>query len=491
MAYSGIGLNAAVQAFPAGYEFGRSLFGQDSASLAQAYKEKAMGVEMALRQRQMEDEAAYRAGQLRNAEAATQVERDRLSLADKIQTGTLKIAADAAPGEIALTYARANSITGENNRENQKLPGQLAYTTSMTGVNNAATGEHEANTTAKQYALGNQKDSDAYADAIPKLVDDPNDPSVDVKYRNRFLTEAGLMSNPNAGKAHDMFMAAKKQYEETGDASLFNDELRSVVGSALAPMIDQNTSAPPGTYRFAGFEPAPGGFHMKLNKVDPSSGQPVSNTPIYLTNGRVPMAEGGVPTVLTPKDVNQILGGLRAAGDWQKIDPELAADMQDIRETHVRGVDPETQMKNLTTRRVARYRAIKDKDKQEQLLQKESKKTRAALETAVMAEVDRLAGFSSKDFVTKDGYGNADGRDTRAIQGVMEARNRVVAELQANLRDLDIDSLLKLDSSYIVNSPALRGLLANYQSAARSHQSAEPYQSPTQGGVVNSSAYSR
>lgn len=504
---NGFGLNAAVQAFPSAYEFGRSLVGQDNASLDRAFKEKALAAEMAMKQQQMEDEAAYKAGVLRNTDYANRTQRMEADSIGDYRGIQGRVLAEGAPYENRERAARtsrieqmlpvelqdARSVIAARNDQNRR-EGEL-HPLNMEGKRVNAdymrTMNRQMGASADAQQLKNQEweAEDRYGKVLPKIIADPYDPSISPEDRRRALAEAGVMANPHAERAVQLFDAATAHYQKTGKQDLFNDELRLEMGKALQPLIDQNTGSAPGSFRFAGFEPAEGGgVRMKLAKVDPKSGQPLSTENLYVTNGRVPMADGGVPSVFTPSDVHHVLSGLRSASDWQKANPDLAQELWEMNQAHSGVHDGATYAKNRASMALARAKAEKDDAKLEQTMRTQEGKIRNALTADFVKRLDEMAGFDSKDFVDVDKDGNQT-RNTAEIQQAKRAREEAIQEFRAQIKDMPFEELQRWDADSALGTPVMQETIAPYLARSRRSPTGSSYTPPTQGGIQNSPAY--
>ena len=485
---NGFGLNAAVQAFPSAYEFGRSLVGQDRESLAQAFKEKLMSQEMAQNQQKIDDEAAYRAEQARIQDYAGQTDRMNAMGLQAVRDQAIRHADRKLPYELkslgvnnAYTQEKTRDLSEMRPYEQRGKDASAAYMSSMGGYQKAKTDEQEF------VNQENQAERD-YDDAMTRLAVDPFAEGVSDAHRQRFMTESGMMANPNAGRALALLDAATAQFQKTGDRALFNDELKQATGAALQPLVDQNTSAAPGSYRFGGFDQVPGGVTMRLKRVDPGSGQPVSTEPLYVTNGRVPMANGGVPTVFSPQDIRQVMAGLRAADDWQKANPEMSRRLQNMAIAHGGARDRSTYAKNLAMLEKADMASVKDAGKQAQLEDKHKESMRKALISDVMADADKRASFNEKDFVTEDDMGKS--RNTPAIQRVMAARQRIKAEIESALQKGNLEDLAGITPGEIAQHSKIRALVDEYIRLSRGVGVAGAnYAPPTSGAIQNDPTY--
>lgn len=504
---NGFGLNAAVQAFPSAYEFGRSLVGQDNASRDRAFKEKTIAAEMAMKQQQMEDEAAYRAGALRNSDYANRTQRmeaDSMGNYRGIQGQVLVEGAPfenqeraartnrinrLLPLEVAGTQSEINARNDQNSRANAMHPLEMAGKQANTDYMGNAS--RQMGQSADAQTLKNQEweAEDRYGKVLPKIIVDPYDPSISPEDRRRALAEAGVMANPHAERAVQLFDAATAHYQKTGKQDLFNDELRLEMGKALQPLIDQNTGSAPGSFRFAGFEPAEGGgVRMKLAKVDPKSGQPLSTAPLYVTDGRVPMADGGVPTTFTGGDVHQVLSGLRSASDWQKANPDLAQELWEMNQAHSGVHDGATYAKNRASMALARAKAEKDDAKMEQTMRTQEGKIRNALASDFIKRLDEMAGFDAKDFVDVDKEGNQT-RNTAGIQQAKRAREEAIQEFRAQIKNMPFEELQRWDADSALGTPVMQETIAPYLARSRRSPNASSYAPPTRGGIQNSPAY--
>ena len=257
----------------------------------------------------------------------------------------------------------------------------------------------------------------------------------------------------------------------------------------MQPLIDQNTGAAPGSYRFAGFEPAEGGgVRMKLAKTDPKSGQPLSTENLYVTDGRVPMADGGVPSVFAPSDVHHVLSGLRSAADWQKANPEVAQELWEMNQAHSGVHDGATYAKNRASMALARAKAEKDDAKLEQTMRTQEGKIRNALTADFVKRLDEMAGFDPKDFVDVDKDGNQT-RNTAEIQQAKRAREEAIQEFRAQIKDMPFEALQRWDADSALGTPVMQETIAPYLARSRRSPSGSSYTPPTQGGIQNSPAY--
>jgi hypothetical protein len=486
---NGFGLNAAVQAFPSAYEFGRSLVGQDNASLERAFKQKLLTQELAQKQQQLDDEAAYRAEQMRVQDYANQTQRMATEGINNYHLGTLGVQQQLAPSQIDENRARADSLSWGVREGQQKLPGQLRFQDVQNQYYGGMTDSMAAKTVEQKMQNKEREDEDAYGAALPKLIDDPFNADVTPEQRRRFMTEAGIMANPAAEKAISLIDAAQAEYAKTGKQDLFNDELKQATGAALQPLIDQNTGSAPGSFRFAGFEQVPGGVTMRLQKVDPKSGQPLSTEPVYVTNGRVPMAEGGVPTVFSAKDVRNVMAGLRSAADWQRANPELAQDMQDMAMAHTGAHDASTYARNRVMLSTARYKSAKDDASRARMEQKDAERLRMALVQDAIKRIDSLSGYSEKDFVETDPKTGQTTRNTAAVQNAMKLRQKAMAEVSRGLKGATLEQLMGITADEIIGSNAVAPLVNEFVNSARPMGSGPGYVPPSTGGIQNSSAY--
>ena len=487
---NGFGLNAAVQAFPSAYEFGRSLVGQDNATQERLFKQQLLRDELALKNRQAEDELAYRTGLINAQNYQNETARQEAESRAKLQGAQKNQITEMLPVEKARVEAQTGGIRSETQERDSLLQPKIGLIRAQGENYGASSGHLKAETKDLNMEVEAKQKHQEYVDALPKFIADPY--SVSPEHRTRITQEIGMMANPHAGAAVELFDKATKLYQNTGSKELFNDELKSTMGKALQPLIDQNTNAPPGSYRFVEFEPAQGGVLMKLQKVDPRSGQPLSDAPVYVTNGRVPMAEGGVPTVLTPDDVHGVLGGLRDAADWQNNNPEVAEELRGLALDSAGTATAGEAAKNRALRVSAQIKGEKDARVREAKDRQESTRYRTALMKDLMSKIDTMAGFDAKDFEHPDFLSMGNTRDVAAIQQVMKLRQNLSATVSSKIKDMTLEDLSKVTADDILSNRSFGALVHGYTAAVRNKgvgASAGGYTPPTTGGIQNSSAY--
>ena len=487
---NGFGLNAAVQAFPSAYEFGRSLVGQDNATQERLFKQQLLRDELALKNRQAEDELAYRTGLINAQNYQNETARQEADARANLQGIQGNQITEMLPFEKKRVEAQTGGIQAETTERNTLLQPRVGLVGAQAANYGASTGHLNKQTQDLGMDVEAKQKHELYKAALPQFLQDPY--SVSPELRALISTEVGMMANPHAGPAVELFDKATKLYQDTGSRELFNDELKSTMGKAFQPMIDQNTNAPPGSYRFVEFEPAQGGVLMKLQKVDPRSGQPVSDAPVYVTNGRVPMAEGGVPTVFRPTDVHGVLGGLRDAADWQNTNPEVAEELRGLTLDSAGTTTAAEAAKNRALRVSAQIKGEKDANLREAKDRQESTRYRTALMKDLMSKIDTMAGFDAKDFENVDLMSMGKTRDVAAIQQVMKLRQNLSATVSSRMKDMTLEDLSKVTADDILSNRSFGALVHGYTAAVRNKgvgSSAGGYTPPTTGGIQNSSAY--
>ena len=380
MALSGFGLNAAVQAFPQMYEFGRSLFGQDNASKAQAFKEKQAEAELALKQREMEDMAAYRAGVLRGQDFQNQTGRMGVNNAYDLGVRGADIQqqnADTSRKGVDNAYAlgvrgadiqQQNADTSRTQVENagKYQQGQIEVAQGHLGVAQRANedlrnyraaairneearirqegqriGLSETEIKARIDHLGEQtrglRGENQFNEAMQaemaadKTLEDRFDEAPTSLSKSE-MAKLNMRYNPHAKEAAQAFDEAANAYVRTQDPKVFTPEVVAAVGRGIQPMLNLNSKYGDGALQLEGFEPANengmGGVRVKLRKTVKGDDGQMHTTSTYLTEDRGDLADGAKPRIFTGQELHQMLSSLRSIGELQDRHQEVASDRQ-------------------------------------------------------------------------------------------------------------------------------------------------------------------
>ena len=500
MAYGGLGFAAAMDALPAAFNFGKSLVGQDDASLDRALREKAMVADAALKDRQLRDSAIYQQGQLDAQRVQNENQRygidvtsrhytDQAALqdfsnrtarqhyenTDDIQKRELGLKASEIPVINRLREAQISAANGAEDRASRGFQTEQDYRGALARQANAGAGGLELQTRQAQEIDDERRD-------IQTFLDNPY--SLPPEKQRRFATELGVISHPDAGRAVQMFDQAVADYQKSGKKDLFNDKLRTTLAGPLQPLVDQNTNAEPGTYVFDGLEQAEGGVKMKL-RLNPSlSGKAPAGTEkyqqLYVTNGRTPMAEGGEATVFAPQDIHQLLGGLRSGADWQKSNPDLAQAAQDSIAARSGAKNYSDFVKNKWMIEESRLQGAGNRAGYDQKMVEFEEKTRDALEKDVIRAIDDMSGFDAAKYANGDG----DRAGQAAIQAIQQKRQRAIAAVREGLKNTPPEALRRMTADGILGTPALAPLLDEFRSSVV-NPGTEPYAPSSQTGAIN------
>ena len=510
MALNGFGLNAAVQAFPAMYEFGRSLFGQDSASKAQAFKEKQAEIELALKQREMDDNAAYRQGVLAAQNYSNETQRIGTDNTYKIGDRTVGVSEYLAPFqgahynaqnrlsgvqadritamtpvEVQEGQARIGQIGAQTNRINTMTPWEAQEAQSRIQLQGAQGGLIGAQTVASRDAnsranerqpwdmrglkadvnkaeLGNRWEQEYFDDEKrhQRFEADPFDRSLSPEDRRRVEIQRSIQFNPHAAEAVQAFDEASNRYVATGDAKAFSPEVVAAVGRGIQPLLDLNTNYAPGTLQFNGFEPVEGGVRVRLQKKTPDGR--VEQT--YLTEDRGNLSEGSNPKVFSGQELHQMLGGLREIAGAQANNPEYASlqqDMDQARKMSRNRVEYEHNLYTLRSQRAQNQRtaekdAQSDADKAQKALE-HAAAMRGALAKDALDELDAIHPISQMR--------PEEGKPTPQYQQLMQARARLDAAIRSATADAEPGELIRAHPTDVFNIPEVNKALNEYQDA--------------------------
>jgi len=501
MAYGGLGFAAAMDALPAAFNFGKSLVGQDDASLDRALREKAMVADAALKDRQLRDSAIYQQGQLdaqrvQNAnqrfglestkkhyddlvelqDYSNQTTRQHYENANDIQKRELGLKASEIPYINRLREAQINTARGVEDRANRGFETEQAYRRGLTRQAEAGAGGLEMETRQAKEMDDERRD-------IQTFLDNPY--ALPPEKQRRIATELGFSTHPDAGRAAGLFDKAVAEYQKTGKKDLFNDDLRKALGGPMQALIDQNTNADPGTYVFDGLETGDGGVKVKLRLNPELSGKSPAGTEhyqqLYITDGRAPMAEGGKASVFAPQDIHQLLGGLRSGADWQKSNPELASAAQDALAARSGAKNYSDYVKNQMMILESRLQGAGNRAGYDQKMVEYGDKLRDATEKDVIRAIDDMSGFDAAKY-TNGGDGDRTGQ--AAIQDIMQKRQRVIDEYRRRVNGMPPDMLRRTTPGELLNQPSMRDLLDDFRRSVV-NPGTEPYAPSSQTGAIN------
>lgn len=504
MALSGFGLNAAVQAFPAMYEFGRSLFGQDSASKAQAFKEKQAEADLALKQKQLEDEAAYRAGMLRGqdfqnqtsrmgvenaynlgnrglanqeydsvtratlgfgnlgvAQEHNRISRDQVNNAFTLGQGNLKV----AQGQLGVAQQSANDIRDFRTASIEAEKARIRQEGERIGLTrqelDARIKHLDEQTRGLRLDNNFQDNLDKELAAESSLEERfQNDP---LSLSEKDLTKLGMRYNRHAKEAAEAFNEAADRWVASNgkDTRMFSPEVVAAVGRGIQPLLDMNTKYPKGSLRFDGFEPAEKngerGVLVRLKKTVAGDDGQMRTTPTYLTEGRGDTAEGFEARIFTGRELNQMLSGLQSVGELQEKHGDLSADMQDKLEARKMSKNYQEFARNYRILRDERMAAMGRAEDKAAKLVKDQAAQAAANTRDVMTALDNVHPI--RQLQPEDG-----GKATPEYQALMAEREKLQSIIGQQLSKGELEDLEAGDPVGIMAHPDVAKQYEKYKS---------------------------
>jgi hypothetical protein len=485
---NGLGLSAAVNGFQTGFNFGKSLVGQDDESLNRELKNKIASTELALKDKALNEDALYHQGVL-----AAQNYQNR--------TGRLGVenTADYQKGVLSGQDYRNTTDRIQTNQQGQYQQGVLANQDrqaqieeaklpSQIGRENAAARLNSSVTAQNEWDLSQQKGMDQERSDEERFSEDPF--SVSPEVRQRIQTKFQMMTNPHAQPAVEALDKAIAEMPTKGEEA-FTPEVRNRVGLALQPLLSQGIGKEDGAgmkttdIQFDRFVPAPGGVKMQVKVTKASKETDPNGAPLrtathsaFITDGRLAEVDGGQATTFSPQMVHQVIGGLKGAGEFQSLHPELAQDMHDSQAAYAGAKTRADYIKNRGMIENARLQGQEKTAETERKQADHAEKLRSALEKDALDSLDNVAGFNAKNF-TEDGRQN-----TRAIQNIMKAREDTVAAIRNGLRQMTPEQLARVNGSEILNTQAIRPLMDTFRSSVVASEG-EPQSAPTRGGIQN------
>lgn len=493
MAISGLGMAAAIDAIPKGYEFGLRLMGQDEGALQREEQAKQAAAQLALQDR-------YQQGVLQNQEFANLTHRLDAENMNRYRMGGLGLERGIQPYKIAglqastrgqelenqyypavtqqkmdTDAAHAFALTKGVDNEAALIPSKIGYTNALARESNSRASEQEANN-----AFTTQQQQEV--EALRRFSEDPWHPDISDAQRQALFTKYRFMGNPAARNAVKAFDEGWTKFQG-GDKQAYTPEVQKAMGEALQPLIDQNTNLPPGSLEFDTLEPMEGGVAIKLRKYKISpEGRKYDPETTYLTEGREPMAMGGKVRVFTPQTIHQVLGGLRSAVDFQDLHPELANDVyeQGLAGQMSFGKGPAAYHQQLYKLQAARAKGEKDAAKAaEQDIERVST-LRQGFTKGAMSVVDQV--YSPQAIRTKEGE-----KSTPYQQQLAAARENLKRVVENHLKGAPKEVLLDGNPRALFSDrgpPEVQEALRRYVDLYTSDPDAE-YAPLTSGPFVN------
>lgn len=516
-------------ALKGGYELGQAVFGQDEASRKQALMEKQLGLESALRVKQLEDEQAYRQGALANDQ-----ERNRIMDVQGIRNyglGTGELSARNRGIEVQRELGLAGVDTARRDQNirahNQKVLAELegrrinidaAYKRGMLGHQEYQDQMAYIDTLTKQAMVGAQVPyygalrSNAELETKAKqaeLQDRDNTLNVrqalgDITFNGKALHEfpeemqnqlrpfLGYVFNPEHKKNLDVIRTIRPGATLTPEqlgavSSSVQDYLNEGVGVA------DSTGAKTSAIRFKSLEPGsePGKFRVRIavdkdtfdangnptGKVTLGEGDGKNAEPMYITQGRQAIGDGGQPLEVSVDDLSRLVGGMGKLGALHETHPEYLQAGREALGDHQGASSSADVLKN----RLAR---LKEKGGDPSKIAETTGKLRSTLESDSTKQLMDLLGYDEKNYTLKsDTPGESGAPDVARIQSIQGQVAQLKGALQEGIKQIPDDQLDKWTPQQILEKLA-PGISKVQQSIIpQAGTAAEPPR--TTGGIYN------
>lgn len=477
-------------ALKGGYELGQAVFGQDEASRKQALMEKQLGLESALRVKQLEDEQAYRQGALANDWERNRIAEDQYQRANKLGWG--QIAAQERGQDIHqnianlqnLTAQRGQDITSrhydtqaglqqkelelrrlvadgtisyqqaqvELEREKNRISKQTAdqmggYYASMGRVN-------DARTAALDDELGRRRAFDKRRGNIFKALSDPAGPWAipEGPERDEVLT-ALASGQPGALADIKMVGSAPAGGNATPEALAAAQRLtQSYVDRNVGAKDAEGNVVVPGG-RLNSFQPFGDGskdvmMMLEVRKRRPDGTEFTEVKP--LTEGRTSVDQGGMPLRLKPQDIGMWAMGMKSLGEWGANNSEGQQYVDDMRAAYAESGDEEAFNKNLYQRQ--RTRAMESK--QESRLKQIDEKALVSARQVAAQKAERILNQLAPQKANEEG-----GKVSPEDQQAMQTKLQIMKTIREDIMGRDLNDLHTRSVEQYFEVPAIKSQL--------------------------------
>ena len=470
-------------ALKGGYELGQAVFGQDEASKRQALMEKQLGLESALRVKQMEDARAYQQGQLAN-------DWERNKALAEYQSGTLQNQADQNRSQADYQrgmlghYERSdrnqsNQIANQGTYQQGLLQNQADQNRSQADYQRGMLGHYErsdkihadqtaqmgayygsmgrvndARTAALDDELGRRRAFDKRRGNIFKALSDPAGPWAipEGPERDEVLT-ALASGQPGALADIKMVGSAPADGKATPEALAAAQRLtQSYVDRNVGAKDAEGNVVVPGG-RLNSFQPFGDGskdvmMMLEVRKRRPDGTEFTEVKP--LTEGRTSVDQGGMPLRLKPQDIGMWAMGMKSLGEWGANNSEGQQYVDDMRAAYAESGDEEAFNKNLYQRQ--RTRAMEAK--QESRLKEIDEKALVSARQVAAQKAERILNQLAPQKANEEG-----GKVSPEDQQAMQTKLQIMKTIREDIMGRDLDDLHTRSVEQYFEIPAIKSQL--------------------------------